>query len=290
MATVFSDKNISSIKINGEKYNIKSIPFQNPDGEYIPKEGEIVIETDDLGTGYTECYLKVGDGINNVATLPNATAPPMIGLTTGDQYFRVTPSQVASALQRGSNAIVIHADEELGVLLGFSGFCGSFDSNFPFIVAETSVDIEGLSYTFRLTGNYTTNKWSFQSIENSPTMSQAEIQAYINSQIASAGHLKRVILGEDEELPSVDEADENTIYMKKSAEYHLIADVYDEYMVIDGSWEIIGNTRVDLSEYLKTVTTGIGLKATKEANNAHIEIDSEVVFILNCGTSTELID
>ena len=112
-------------------------------------------------------------------------------------------------------------------------------------------------------------------------MSKTEAEKYIDSQIASAGHLKRVVLDMDEELPSIDEADRETIYMKKSSEYHLVADVYDEYMVINDAWEIIGNTRVDLSGYLETITTGIGLKETKEANNTHIEIDTEVVFICN---------
>ena len=121
-------------------------------------------------------------------------------------------------------------------------------------------------------------------------MSKAETEVYINSYVASAGHLKRVILDIDEELPNVDEADKDTIYMKKSSEYRLITDVYDEYMVINDAWEIIGSTKVDLSEYLQTITVGTGLKATKENSNVHIEIDNEVVFILNCGTSTELID
>ena len=77
----------------------------------------------------------------------------------------------------------------------------------------------------------------------------SEVQAYVNSQIGSAGHLKRIVLEDGAELPNVNEADVDTIYMKRNNESRLISDVFDEYMIINGAWEIIGNTRVDLSDY-----------------------------------------
>jgi hypothetical protein len=39
---------------------------------------------------------------------------------------------------------------------------------------------------------------------------------------------------------------------------------------------------------LQTVSTGIGLKATKTGTDAKVEIDDSVVFILNCGNATDL--
>lgn len=197
MASNFTNSSISAISLHDQKYNLKSVPFHATEAEwleinYVPKQAEIILY--DIDQEHNYLRFKIGDGLNQVSSLPFAI------------------------------------------------------------------------------------------------MSKTEAEMYINSQIASAGHLKRVILNIDEELPSIDKADRDTIYMKKSSEYYLVADIYDEYMVINDTWEIIGNTRVDLSEYLKTITTGIGLKATKEANNAHVEIDTEVVFVLNCGTATELID
>lgn len=79
----------------------------------------------------------------------------------------------------------------------------------------------------------------------------------------------------------------------KSSGFSLVADTYDEYMVINGAWEKIGSTRVDLSGYLTSISAGLGLKATKNSakdNDYLVEIDTEVVFVLNCGSSTELID
>ena len=39
---------------------------------------------------------------------------------------------------------------------------------------------------------------------------------------------------------------------------------------------------------LQTVSTGVGLKATKTGTDAKVEIDDSVVFILNCGNATDL--
>ena len=73
--------------------------------------------------------------------------------------------------------------------------------------------------------------------------------------IASAGHLKREIV---ETLPEVANADKDTIYMIKKSSI-LGADKYEEYMLIDGAFELIGDTSVDLSDYAKSadVTTEI---------------------------------
>ena len=81
---------------------------------------------------------------------------------------------------------------------------------------------------------------------------KTEVETYVQGQIGSAGHLKRVILAADEELPAVESADLDTIYMKPLSGGLVAQDAYEEYMVINGAWEVIGNTRVDLSEYAKT--------------------------------------
>lgn len=114
--------------------------------------------------------------------------------------------------------------------------------------------------------------------------------------VGSAGHLKRVVLGTDEDLPNIEDAEIDTIYMKASTSNNTqLNNSYVEFMVINGIWEIIGNTMVDLSnyltkneadeKYLQSITTGDGL--TAEGNQ--ISIDSTAVFILNCGTSTTII-
>lgn len=80
-------------------------------------------------------------------------------------------------------------------------------------------------------------------------ISASEMEIYVNSQIGSAGHLKRVIIEEGGNLPDIENADIDTIYMKLAYNGRLAPNIYEEYMVINGAWEIIGNTSVDLSDY-----------------------------------------
>lgn len=98
--------------------------------------------------------------------------------------------------------------------------------------------------------------------------------------------------------------------MKRAYESRLVPDIYEEYMAINGAWEVIGNTKVDLTDYatkefvesknyltedqfkgtVTEVKAGVGLKITGDKNvTPVVEIDEEVIFVFNCGTSTEII-
>ena len=58
---------------------------------------------------------------------------------------------------------------------------------------------------------------------------------YVDDAIAAAGHLKRQVVSE---LPDVSLADENTLYMVLAAS----GTNYEEYMVINGAWDMVGST------------------------------------------------
>lgn len=75
---------------------------------------------------------------------------------------------------------------------------------------------------------------------------KSEVESYVSGQIGSAGHLNREIV---EALPTIEEADVDTIYMMKKTSGLVGQDHYEEYMVINGAWEVIGNTFVDLTNY-----------------------------------------
>lgn len=71
-------------------------------------------------------------------------------------------------------------------------------------------------------------------------------QAYVGQQIAASAHLKREKVSA---LPAVASAKENTIYMvPKSGSGN---DVFNEYMLIDGKFELIGSSTADLTNYLQ---------------------------------------
>ena len=74
-----------------------------------------------------------------------------------------------------------------------------------------------------------------------------KMTAETQAAIANVDHLKRTIVTA---LPEPTAADSNTIYMVKkvNTEDH-DNDVYDEYMLTEGKFELIGNSRVDLTDY-----------------------------------------
>ena len=76
-------------------------------------------------------------------------------------------------------------------------------------------------------------------------------------------------------LPDAGEADENTIYMVAKEGEPGEQDGYNEYFVIEGAWEKIGDTVVDLTEYAKTteVTSAIGAAKTELQGNIDKKVD-----------------
>lgn len=103
-------------------------------------------------------------------------------------------------------------------------------------------DVAGLQTALDGKANKATSLAGY-GITDAYTSSQTDSK--IAAAIAATPHLKRSIV---EDLPEVDAADQNTIYMvgtgagsKDSA--------YEEYMVINGAFEKIGSSKVDLTNY-----------------------------------------
>lgn len=74
---------------------------------------------------------------------------------------------------------------------------------------------------------------------------KGETDSAIATAVANADHLKRVIV---EQLPEVESADENTIYMVGTGAGSE-SSAYEEYMLINGAFEKIGSSEVDLTNY-----------------------------------------
>ena len=75
----------------------------------------------------------------------------------------------------------------------------------------------------------------------------AQTNTKINEAIAAANHLKREIVTE---LPAVEDADANTIYMILDSSV-TGADKYNEWMLIGSAFAKIGDTTVDLANYVQ---------------------------------------
>ena len=83
--------------------------------------------------------------------------------------------------------------------------------------------------------------------DGSKAASEKVVDIKVATAVASAGHLKRLVV---EQLPEVSAADVDTIYMVKDATV-TTGDAYKEYMIIDGAFAQIGDTTVDLNPYAK---------------------------------------
>lgn len=115
-----------------------------------------------------------------------------------------------------------------------------------------------------------TNDSTYQSaaqVEAAITGKGYQTAAQVQSAVAAAGHVTREIV---EALPTAANAKENVIYLilKPTAEE---GNTYDEYMLVSGELEKIGDTRTDLSGYLKA-------SDVTEITNAEIDAIWNTVF------------
>jgi hypothetical protein len=109
------------------------------------------------------------------------------------------------------------------------------------------------SLTLKLNGGATegTNMFTFSgSAAKSVNITAAAIGAATASDIATAiSALNAVKISIVTSLPAVGSAQANTIYFVPNTTSD--SDSYDEYMLINGAFEKVGNTAVDLSGYLQ---------------------------------------
>lgn len=119
-------------------------------------------------------------------------------------------------------------------------------------------------------------------INNDPTQPTDPVNLrYLEWAIAHAGHLKRAVV---QELPSSD-IDENTLYMVPAES----GDHYEEYMYINGAWDMVGTTGDGSATYTLPVATEArlgGVKASALPN--YINVTQEGFMTLN-DVSTSLL-
>lgn len=114
-------------------------------------------------------------------------------------------------------------------------------------------------------------------IENDPTNPTDPVNLrYLEWAIAHAGHLKRAVV---QALPTED-IDENTLYMVLAQS----GDHYEEYMYINGAWDMVGTTGDGGSSggYTLAVATAIRLGGVKSApldNEGHILTDDDYIVV-----------
>lgn len=107
---------------------------------------------------------------------------------------------------------------------------------------------------------------------------------YVDDAIAAAGHLKREIV---QVLPAAEYADEHTLYMVLAQS----GDHYEEYMVINGNWDMVGETGDGGSSgFTLQIATNARLGGVKSTDAADgIAVDPQTGFMtLNQVSTTKL--
>lgn len=103
------------------------------------------------------------------------------------------------------------------------------------------------------------------------TDKSVDIGASIAAAVAAADHLKRkIVTGVDAIDLAAEDADQYLYMVPKTGSD--ADDVYDEYMVLNGAVEHVGNTKVDLSGYVQK-ETGKGLSTNDFDNDAKTKLD-----------------
>ena len=115
---------------------------------------------------------------------------------------------------------------------------------------------------------------------------KVDIGPSIAAAVAAADHLKRkIVTGVDAIDLAADDADQYLYMVPKTGSD--ADDVYDEYMVLNGTVEHVGNTKVDLSGYVQK-ETGKGLSANDYTDDEKVKLagiematDAEVTTMLD---------
>lgn len=123
-----------------------------------------------------------------------------------------------------------------------------------------------------------------QLVVTEPPVNDTDVpnKKYVDDAIRDAGHLKREIV---ETLPNAEDADEHTLYMVLATG----GDHYEEYMVINGAWDMVGTTGDGSAAYELQVATNArlgGVKSTTDDNG--VEVNAEGFMTINRVSTSKL--
>lgn len=111
---------------------------------------------------------------------------------------------------------------------------------------------------------------------------KGEVDTLVANAVANAEHLKRILV---DELPAVESADVHAIYMVPK-EGGSDPDVRDEYMVVNGAWEKIGDTAVNLDGYATEDYVTEAIKNKAEVGSSYTKTEADALF----GAKANIVD
>lgn len=166
---------------------------------------------------------------------------------------------LASAKSYTDEQVALKADlDHTHEIADVTGLQGALDGKANASHTHTTAQVDGLDAALAGKADKATTLEGY-GITDAYTKGQTDSK--IAEAIAAAPHLKREIV---QDLPAVGSADANTIYMVpqggSTSDPGTAASHYNEYMLINGAFELIGSSQVDLSGYATEtfVTEAIG--------------------------------
>lgn len=204
-------------------------------GNILIDGGEVNVYTHPTATAKSAAFVKVGTDASGHVVIGNAVAKKDItdlGIPAQDTTYGNATTSAAGLMSATDKAKLDGIASEANKYV------------LPNATASTLGGVKVGSNITVSSGVISINKANVTTALGYTPMTPTEV----STAIQNAGHLKRTIV---ETLPAVSSADANTIYMvlEDSASTN---NKYVEYMVINGAWEKVGTSDVDLTPYLKT--------------------------------------
>ena len=261
---------------------------------YNKTTGGVIFSVDNLPTDDLNLIVSVLDSISSTSTgilvetdptvpawakastKPTYTAQE-VGALPADTVIPTVPTNI-SAFTNDSGYLTQHQDisgKANSADLADVATSGDYEDliNTPTIPTNVSDLTNDAGYITGYTEtDPTVPAWAKESTK--PTYTAAEVGATttsdVNSLIASAiGNINSFDVEIVQELPSSN-ISTNTIYF--IAKTGITNDAYDEYMYINNGWEMIGNTVIDLSNYLQSSDIAAWAKAANKPTYTASEV------------------
>ena len=103
----------------------------------------------------------------------------------------------------------------------------------------------------------------------------ATVKSYVDAQIKTIPEFDVVIVADGEELPAASADTFHKIYLKKASTTGIAQNIYKEYITVKNgdtySWELIGDTAIDVSGKVDKTTTIAGIALNKDISVADLQ-------------------
>lgn len=245
----------------------------------------VCLGTDAMGTYSVDMYIQ--DDVEPDSLVITPMSKFNEDSTSGYQFY-LGEEQIFSDEAGVNQPIIVHNTTTGPVQIGVSVSKLS-EEEFSFKIVRLSnetANTNGVMFlstknnnTYSPTNNYNpaTKKYVDDAVEDLITNAVDDlVNYYLKTETYSKEEINNIInnltltdIKIVDELP-VDDISLTTIYFVKKEETDFdIANVYDEYIFISGTWEKIGDTRVNLSDYLRKddIDNGLSEVSTKPVEN-----------------------